>query len=85
MIEPKKMSTESMSKSPYSGSIFLQKIWINENYEQIRNFRAIIVGVGGVGSVTSEMLVRCDIGKLILYDYDKIENANMNFLFYTRE
>jgi ubiquitin-like modifier-activating enzyme 5 len=29
------------------------------------------------------MLVRCGIGKLILYDYDKVELANMNRLFYT--
>jgi ubiquitin-like modifier-activating enzyme 5 len=28
------------------------------------------------------MLTRCGIGKLILYDYDKVELANMNRLFY---
>lgn len=42
----------------------------------------IIVGVGGVGSVTAEMLTRCGIGKLILFDYDKVELANMNRLFF---
>ena len=36
-----------------------------------------------MGSVLSEMLVRCGVGKLILYDYDKVELANMNRLFYT--
>lgn len=41
-----------------------------------------VVGVGGVGSVTAEMLTRCGIGKLILFDYDKVELANMNRLFY---
>jgi ubiquitin-like modifier-activating enzyme 5 len=54
-----------------------------DNYEKIRDYSVIIVGVGGVGSVTAEMLVRCGVGKLILFDYDKIENANMNRLFYT--
>ena len=39
--------------------------------------------MGGVGSVLAEMLVRCGVGKLILYDYDKVELANMNRLFYT--
>lgn len=43
----------------------------------------IIVGVGGVGSVAAEMLCRCGVGKLILFDYDKVELANMNRLFYT--
>ena len=32
----------------------------------------IIVGVGGVGSVVAEMLTRCGVGKLILYDYDRV-------------
>ena len=41
-----------------------------------------MVGVGGVGSVVAEMLTRCGIGKLILYDYDRVELANMNRMFY---
>lgn len=77
-----------------------------------------MVGVGGVGSVTAEMLTRCGIGKviqtfsllfpyhhhisrsadclpvltltlsvagpsqLLLFDYDKVELANMNRLFF---
>ncbi|KFM66029.1 Ubiquitin-like modifier-activating enzyme 5, partial [Stegodyphus mimosarum] len=28
------------------------------------------------------MLARCGIGKLILFDYDKVELANMNRLFF---
>ena len=43
------------------------------NYEAIRNKTVAIVGVGGVGSVTAEMLTRCGIGKLILFDYDKVK------------
>lgn len=31
-----------------------------------------MVGVGGVGSVAAEMLTRCGIGRLLLYDYDKV-------------
>jgi ubiquitin-like modifier-activating enzyme 5 len=33
---------------------------------------------GGVGSVAAEMLTRCGVGKLLLFDYDKVEIANMN-------
>jgi ubiquitin-like modifier-activating enzyme 5 len=29
------------------------------------------------------MLTRCGVGKLIIYDYDKVELANMNRLFFT--
>lgn len=50
--------------------------------QRIRSLTVVIVGVGGVGSVTAEMLTRCGIGKLILFDYDKVEMANMNRLFF---
>lgn len=60
----------------------LQRMKIVERYEDIRKHSVIVVGVGGVGSVTAEMLTRCGIGKLILFDYDKVEIANMNRLFF---
>merc|ERR1719312_1238462 len=55
---------------------------IVEDYEKIRTYSVAVVGVGGVGSVTAEMLTRCGIGKLVLFDYDKVELANMNRLFF---
>jgi len=42
------------------------------NYEKIKKFTVVIIGVGGVGSVVAEMLTRCGIGKLIIYDYDTV-------------
>lgn len=33
--------------------------------QKIRTFAVAVVGVGGVGSVTAEMLTRCGIGKVI--------------------
>ncbi len=41
-----------------------------------------VVGMGGVGSVAAEMLTRCGVGRLLMYDYDKVELANMNRLFF---
>lgn len=60
----------------------LKRMGIVNNYEEIRRFTVAVVGVGGVGSVTAEMLTRCGIGRLILFDYDKVELANMNRLFF---
>lgn len=56
----------------------LQRMGIVEHYEAIRNFSIAVVGLGGVGSVAAEMLTRCGIGKLIMFDYDTVELANMN-------
>jgi len=77
-----KMSSEVVDSNPYSRLMALKRMGIVDNYEDIRNFSVIIVGLGGVGSVAAEMLTRCGIGKLIFFDYDKVELANMNRLFY---
>ena len=42
----------------------LKRMGIVSNYEKIREFTVAVVGVGGVGSVTAEMLTRCGIGKV---------------------
>lgn len=76
------MSSEVVDSNPYSRLMALKRMGIVDNYERIRDFAVAVVGVGGVGSVTAEMLTRCGIGKLLLFDYDKVELANMNRLFY---
>ncbi|KAK9497299.1 hypothetical protein O3M35_004643 [Rhynocoris fuscipes] len=76
------MSSEVVDSNPYSRLMALKRMGIVANYEDIRRFTVAIVGIGGVGSVTAEMLTRCGIGKLILFDYDKVELANMNRLFF---
>ncbi len=35
--------------------------------QKIRDYSVAVVGVGGVGSVTAEMLTRCGIGKVIVH------------------
>ncbi|XP_028392991.1 ubiquitin-like modifier-activating enzyme 5 isoform X1 [Dendronephthya gigantea] len=79
------MSSEVVDSNPYSRLMALKRMGIVDNYEKIREFTVIIVGIGGVGSVVAEMLTRCGIGKLLLFDYDKVELANMNRLFFRPE
>ncbi|KAK4747317.1 hypothetical protein SAY87_026354 [Trapa incisa] len=81
----KDMSAEVVDSNPYSRLMALQRMGIVENYERIREYSVAIVGIGGVGSVAAEMLTRCGIGRLLLYDYDKVELANMNRLFFRPE
>ncbi|XP_050689406.1 ubiquitin-like modifier-activating enzyme 5 [Eriocheir sinensis] len=76
------MSGEVVDTNPYSRLMALKRMGIVEDYERIRTYTVAVVGVGGVGSVTAEMLTRCGIGKLLLFDYDKVELANMNRLFF---
>jgi len=76
------MSSKVVDSNPYSRLMALKRMGIVDNYEKIREYTVAVVGIGGVGSVTAEMLTRCGIGKLILFDYDKVEMANMNRLFF---
>eukprot|EP00742_Colponemidia_sp_Colp-10_P001274 GILJ01001372.1.p1 GENE.GILJ01001372.1~~GILJ01001372.1.p1 ORF type:complete len:411 (+),score=80.22 GILJ01001372.1:170-1234(+) len=76
------MSDEVKDDNPYSRLMALKRMGIVENYEKIRDYSIIIVGLGGIGSVAAEMLTRCGIGKLLLFDYDNVELANMNRLFF---
>ncbi|KAK9810358.1 hypothetical protein WJX72_009372 [[Myrmecia] bisecta] len=77
-----KMSAEVVDSNPYSRLMALQRMGIVKDYERIREKTVAVVGMGGVGSVAAEMLTRCGIGKLLMYDYDKVELANMNRLFF---
>lgn len=82
---PKKFSAEVRDDNPYSRLMALQRMGVVDDYESIRDKAVAIIGAGGVGSVVAEMLTRCGIGKLLLFDYDTVELANMNRLFYRPE
>lgn len=77
-----KISAEVTDSNPYSRLMALKRMGIVDNYEQIREKCIFVVGIGGVGSVAAEMLTRCGCGRLVLFDYDKVEMANMNRLFF---
>jgi ubiquitin-like modifier-activating enzyme 5 len=84
-IKISEMSEEVKSDNPYSRLMALKRMGVVENYTEIRRKSVAIIGVGGIGSVAAEMLTRCGIGKLILFDYDTVELANMNRLFFRPE
>lgn len=54
----------------------LKRMGIVDNYEKIRDFTVAVVGVGGVGSVTAEMLTRCGIGKVRFHLKKKNESLH---------
>ena len=40
--------------------------------------RIAVFGLGGVGGIAAELLVRAGIGRLMAVDYDRFEPANLN-------
>ncbi len=49
-----------------------------EEMRRISGLRAIVLGVGGVGSWTAEGLVRSGIGAITLVDADRVATSNIN-------
>ncbi len=49
-----------------------------DGLRQLRLARAVVVGLGGVGSFTAEALVRSGIGHLTLVDFDQVCVSNVN-------
>lgn len=49
-----------------------------ENLKKLHASKVAVFGVGGVGSFTVEALARAGLGNLVLVDYDKICESNIN-------
>ena len=50
----------------------------NDNLKKIKNKCVCVVGLGGVGGIAVESLVRSGIEKIIIIDYDIIDISNLN-------
>lgn len=56
----------------------LEKVIGSENVNNLNNKTVLVLGVGGVGGYVVESLARSNIGTLIIVDYDKVEESNIN-------
>lgn len=53
--------------------------------ERLKARSAAIAGAGGLGSNCAAALVRVGIGRLVICDFDRVEESNMNRQFYFRD
>jgi tRNA A37 threonylcarbamoyladenosine dehydratase len=56
----------------------LKKVVGEEGLESLQEKSVLILGVGGVGGYVAEALARSNIGTLILVDFDKVDETNIN-------
>ena len=49
-----------------------------EKLDKLRRSHVLVLGVGGVGAYTAEMLVRAGVGELTIVDGDVVEETNLN-------
>lgn len=50
----------------------------DDKIKRLQNATVMVVGCGAVGSFAIEALARCGVGNMILIDFDKLEESNIN-------
>jgi len=54
----------------------------NLDWNVLKKFHVGIIGIGGLGCITAEMASRCGVGKISLFDYDTVQEVNLNRLMF---
>lgn len=54
------------------------RLLLGENVKKLQNATVMVVGCGAVGSFAIEALARSGVGHLVVVDFDKIEESNIN-------
>ncbi len=49
-----------------------------EKLEKLRAKNVLVIGLGGVGAICAEMMVRAGIGKITIVDNDRVDASNIN-------
>ncbi len=49
-----------------------------DNLARLKNSTVAVFGIGGVGSYAAEALVRSGVGRLYIYDNDRVSKSNIN-------
>lgn len=60
----------------YSRQILLDE-WDDDAQLKLKNSRVLLIGAGGLGCTSGEILARAGVGHLTIYDHDIIEISNL--------
>ena len=74
-----------MKEDRYTRLKAIKEFGYDIDWEELSFYHVGIVGMGGLGCVSSEMATRCGIGKLTLFDFDTVEYVNLNRNMYKPE
>ena len=80
MTEIQKKMQELISKEDLDHAFAAR--FPKEMQKKLRNARAAVAGLGGLGSNIAVMLARSGIGKLLLVDFDTVDVTNLNRQMY---
>ncbi len=67
-----------MTQTRYTRLKAIKDFGYDIDWDDLKQFHIGIIGVGGLGCVSSEMAARCGVGKITLFDFDTVEIVNLN-------
>ncbi|MHA2037808.1 MAG: ThiF family adenylyltransferase [Promethearchaeota archaeon] len=67
-----------MTEDRYTRLKAIKDFGYDVNWDNLKEVHIGIVGIGGLGCVSSEMIARCGIGRISLFDMDTVEVVNLN-------
>ena len=78
MIQVKKMPTRYIGDGYWEIASRQMSIVTRSEQERFKDGKITVIGCGGIGGETIEMLARMGIGKLVLVDKDAFDLSNLN-------
>lgn len=72
--------------APKPAAIFDRSLALTQNgaLAKLSKMTIGIVGASGTGSLVSELLLRAGVGEVIIFDFDEIEESNLNRILHSR-
>jgi len=67
-----------MKEDRYTRLRAIKEFGYDINWDELKKKHIGIVGIGGLGCVSSEMAARCGIGTISLFDFDTVDEVNLN-------
>jgi molybdopterin/thiamine biosynthesis adenylyltransferase len=77
-VKEDELDEEEEPEDRYTRLKAIKEFGYDIKWEDLFNKKVVIAGVGGLGIVSAEMLARCGIGTLYLFDRDIIAEVNLN-------
>lgn len=86
-LQSMSLNGRSSASSPKAAAIFDRGLAITGDgaLNQLSQMRVGVIGASGTGSLLVELLVRAGVGEVLLFDFDSIEDVNLNRILHSRK